>query len=356
VGLNQPLFTMNNVWVQSANNFALREVSQQMSVLPRGVYKIMVDPYENLYLSHIQEKFTFPYKVYGIERSFIDRVKKSWKYTTGNMGVVLNGLKGTGKTVTAEIICNEVELPVIIVPFHHAKLVSFLNDIQQDVIILIDEYEKIYDGYKTSLLSIMDGALNTQHRMMFLMTTNDLDIDRNLLQRPSRVRYVKMFTDMSLEVIMEVVDDLLEYEEYREETIQFISELPIITMDLVKSVIQEVNIHQQTPYVFKEVFNVNGERDQLYNIYEMQENGEKKLLYSSATINYKYFSDMSVGNELYVNRRHFAGDIEKVISSSQIIISKWANDDDDDDRKRVTSLLIFEKAVKTHNIFNAYAF
>ena len=348
---------MDNVWVQSANNFSIREISQQLPVLPVGVYKLEKDPFENLYLSQIQEKFGFPYKVYGVERSFIDRVKKSWNHTTGNFGVLLNGIKGTGKTVTAEIICNELDLPVIIIPWHHENLVSFLNNIQQDVIIFIDEFEKIYDGYDNSLLSIMDGALKTKHRLFFLLTTNELRVDRNLLQRPSRIRYVKTFEDLTLEVIMEVVNDLLINKELYNLTVKFISELPLITMDLVKSIISEVNIHDEDPNNFKDIFNLHEDKDDIFNVYEIID-GEKQEVDTYVTIRPSYISEhTSIAEEFYIGRS-YRGQIKRVISDNQIVVENTEYELQEDskgnsknvsvDKQRIYYL---EKSAKTHKAF-----
>ena len=338
---------MNNVWVKSSNAFAIQEVSQQLPTLPVGIYKLEVDPYDNLYLSHIQDRFPFPYKVYGVERPFIERVKKSWAHTDGNFGILLNGTKGTGKTVTAEILCNELNLPVILIPFHHKKLVSFLNDIQQNVIIFIDEFEKIYQSYENSLLSIMDGVLKTNHRLMFMLTTNELRVDTNLLQRPSRVRYVKTFTDLTLEVIEEVINDLLIHNHLKEATVKFISELPLITMDLIKSIIAEINIHNEAPENFQDVFNIHSSREDLFNVFQIVD-GQKGLVYSFAKVGPTFIADpYSVGQDFTINNRYM-GEISKVISERQVVVNSY---EEDENEKEVSKIYFFEKAVKVHKAF-----
>jgi hypothetical protein len=337
---------MNNVWVQSANNFMLREVSTQKQLLPKGVYKFQLDQFENPYLAQVQEEFVFPYKIYGVETDFVDRVICSWKHTTGNFGVLLNGLKGTGKTVTAELIANQLGLPVIIVSFHSAKLISFLNEIQQDVVVFVDEFEKIYDGYENSLLTIMDGALKTRHRLFFLLTTNELRVDKNLLQRPSRVRYVKTFSDLTLPVIMEVVKDKLVHDHWYDATVKFISELPIITMDLVKSVVEEVNIHDESPENFKDVFNIHADKTDMYNVYKLVD-GEKQEVNTYVNVYPDYITEYSVNSNLHINHRH-VGIITKVISEDQFVIKEY---DENTDQHTDEVVYIREKAVRTHLSF-----
>lgn len=348
---------MNSVWSKSGSSYRLSEISHQQQTLPAGVYRLEFnEAFGFFHLDHVQDKFSFPYKIYGVETEFIQRVKKSWDNTVGNMGVLLNGLKGTGKTVTAELICNELKLPVILIQKHYGGLVTFLNSIQQDVIVFIDEYEKVYNKYDNSLLSVMDGVFRTDSRKMFLLTTNELTIEKNMLQRPSRIRYIKSYTDLTLDVIMEVVDDKLLHKHHRDVTIKMISELPIITMDLVKSVIEEVNIHNEDPAFFKDIFNVQGDRSDIYNVYVIKEDGTKEEFHKSAVVHPSYFSSYEEGEGLFVQRRR-VGTISKFINKSQLLVEiENTPVNEDEDPTMENKLFFFEPAVKTHNAFNNAVF
>jgi hypothetical protein len=132
---------------------------------------------------------------------------------------------------------------------------AWLATIPQDIVIFIDEYEKIF-GESDSMLGIMDGALTSKRRRLFLLTTNNLRVNENMLQRPSRIRYVKKFGDLSPEVVTEIVNDCLVHPELIEKTITFCSSLEQITVDIVKAVCEEVNIHHEDPENFADVFNV----------------------------------------------------------------------------------------------------
>lgn len=358
---------MNNTWVTGGNTYSLREISSQIKKLPTAVYKIEEDPFGNIFLSRMEDKFTFPYKIYGKDDKFVQRVLKTWQNTKGNLGILLNGIRGTGKTVTAQQICNIVDNPVLILTKKYAGLVNFLNEVNQDITLFIDEYEKIFEKNDHTLLTIMDGALKTEDRILFLFTTNELNIERNLLQRPSRIRYIKTYSDLDLSVVTEIVDDMLINKDFKKETIKMIGHLPIITIDLVKAVVEEVNIHNESPEFFKDILNADdGDNDNSYTIYRVV-NNEK--------VYYKGFADVSLdiaeleeddyhteeNNNIYVNGKSL-GVIKKIIDNQQLIIAERVLDEEESKIKGsvkfkfIDCLYIFEKAKKSHKNFLSYVF
>lgn len=271
-------------WANAGNKYFLQEVTNYTSAIAPGVYKLESTPTGQLFLSYSIKEFEFPYKIYGKDRSFIERVKRSYNHTAGNVGILLNGVKGTGKTVTAKQICNELNLPVIVVSDAFGGFVDFLNEIQQDVVIFIDEFEKVYNEKDHALLSVMDGALTNGYRRAFILTTNATYINDNLKQRPSRIRYIKQYDNLSVDVINEVVDDLLIHKELRDSLVDYIAQLELITIDIVKAVIQEANIHNEGPDEFKDVFNVKT-LEARYNVYEIVPGSvEPVKLYSNVKI------------------------------------------------------------------------
>lgn len=342
---------MQNQWTYSANNYFLREVSQNLETLPVAVYKLEESMTQGVFLSRIQDKFDFPYKVYGIETGFINRVKKTYDNTKGNLGMILNGVKGTGKTVTAKQICNNLGLPVIIISHSSENIPGFINDIQQNVIIFIDEYEKIYSDNDHSVLTVMDGALDNGFRKVFLLTTNKLYVNDNLLQRPGRIRYVKTYKDLSREAIEEIVDDKLLDKKFKEDIIDFIANLETITVDIVKAIIDEVNIHNEVPTVFEDVFNIEKLEDK-YDIYKIVTGKKPELVYTQAEINHDYFDQEAIGYELHVDRRHGLGVIEEIIDDKTVKVSKYDRKAND----RVEIIYKIENVKSKHYAFNPALF
>ena len=245
----------NRVWVERDGLFFLRDSRDEKRLLENHVYILEQDMVNGTYLRKLSEDFEFDYKIYGLESKLINRTLKTYGASKGNLGVLLNGLKGTGKTVTSKILCNKLEQPVIIVDRHLANCHIYLNDIPQDITIFIDEYEKIFEN-DADMLTIMDGALNSIYRRVFILTTNKLHVNENLLQRPGRIRYLKTFKDLGPAVIREILEDILVHKKFTEQLVQFISSLEIITVDIVKAITHEVNVHEEPPSAFSDVFNV----------------------------------------------------------------------------------------------------
>jgi DNA-directed RNA polymerase subunit F len=320
------------VWYVDSNVFELSDNSKIHDTLPNGIYTIHKGMF-GFYLVREQEEFVFDYKLYGLEEKLIKRVLKAYEQKGhGNLGVLLNGLKGTGKSVTAKIISNKLNQPVILIAKELKEIKDchlFINSIPQNVTVFIDEYEKIF-GQSSDMLTIMDGALNSPYRRVFLMTTNELYVDKNLIERPSRVRYLKKFSDLQPQVVEEIVDDILEHKQFRSQCIRFISSLETITVDIVKAVLEEVNLHCEAPDDFSDVFNVKKITGK-FNIQIEDANGEYVTLTKKAKINYKpSYQEGHIGNMFAINDEYI-GTIGEIYGYNTLLIEPLELDEDDED-------------------------
>lgn len=70
-----------------------------------------------------------------------------------------------------------------------------------------------------------------------------MTINENMVGRPSRIRYVKEFGNLDLKVVNEYLDDALQVPEARQDLLDFIDSLTISTIDILKTIVNEVNIH-----------------------------------------------------------------------------------------------------------------
>ena len=152
---------MEMVWVsRDGGEFYHRTSMNEKEKLEKGIYLLQRNHQtRELFLKPWKTEYEFGYKIYGLEQGFIQRVVKTFELRADGVGVMLTGLKGTGKTVTAKLIANAVELPVIVVTEIFQGLEEWLSQIRQPVVLFFDELEKM-EGRSEDLLTLMDGGLS----------------------------------------------------------------------------------------------------------------------------------------------------------------------------------------------------
>jgi len=312
---------VKKVWNADGKKLYLTHPSQEFEKLENAIYTVGVDEYGRFYLVKHSDGFTFDYKLYGLESDLINRIIKTYSATNNNLGILLNGLKGTGKTVSSKVIATQLNQPTILVESNIQGIHTFLNSISQNITIFIDEYEKIF-GDSSTMLTIMDGALNSEFRRVFLLTTNELYIEKNLIQRPGRIRYLKKFEDLKPEVVEEIVNDLLIHTQFKKECVNFISNLETITVDIVKAIISEVNIHEETPSVFESIFNVKKIKGK-HNVTMRDKNGEMVEIASGVNVYPRpMYSENNQGYRFEIDGQSI-GTISRVINFSTIEIEPF---------------------------------
>ena len=172
---------MGQVFLKRGAIYSQTEGNFQVSpMLDDGIYQIQQNPLNGeLFLVRIADEFHFGFKLYGIDEMLVKHVLDTYNKqpVKKNLGVLLNGAKGTGKTVTAKVMANKLGLPVILCENPYPGLSRFLAGIDHDCIFFFDEFEKNFrmtcgDGEDCAgedLLSIMDGVYNADHCHIFLL-------------------------------------------------------------------------------------------------------------------------------------------------------------------------------------------
>lgn len=233
-------------WNQRGNIYQKIEGDfSNVPTVPSGVYNLGLSM-AGWYLERYADQFVFDYKIYGLQTDFMQYVLKTYTETSGNLGILLNGTKGGGKTVTAKLLANKLQLPIIIVKDmgdSNQSMIEYLSGFNFDCVLFFDEFEKNFKESDSTILQIMDGVYNIGYRKVFLLTTNELRVNDNLLSRPSRIRYVKEFKNLPLSAVNEYIDDNLKDKSCRQEVLDYVDTLTVSTIDILKSIVNEINIH-----------------------------------------------------------------------------------------------------------------
>lgn len=243
-----------NVFLRSGNTYKLidSEALKNDVVWPlnRAVYNLSMDKNGNLFLEFYKPEFDFNFQCYPIDDKFIDHVIKRYPTMSRSMGILLNGEKGTGKSVIAKTIANKLGLPVIILSANLPGLVEFISKINFPCCFFMDEFEKNFaerglDDENIAgqeLLSVMDGVYTGGIPHVFLLTTNQDTINPNLISRPGRILYSRNYKSLSFDLIDSYINDNLKDLSKKDNLLSELSQVKEVTIDICKSIIEEMNV------------------------------------------------------------------------------------------------------------------
>ena len=274
-------------WIQTGNTYrsAIGDVFNVES-LPKGIYDIDFAPFTGWSITKTADEFTFNYKIYNLETDFINHVITAFNNCESNLGVLMYGTRGSGKSASAKIICNKINLPIFVIKpvrdVSTSNLIDYISTFNFDCVFLFDEFEKNFSKEDSSILSIMDGVYTSKYKRLFILTTNNLSVNENLLSRPSRIRYLKEFGNLSLDVVNNYLDDNLSKENYehKNEIISYIDTLEISTIDILKCIVDEIRIFGYDEFIkSKKFFNTKTNSYNYYiryEVFDIDEESDKK--------------------------------------------------------------------------------
>ncbi len=312
--------------------------------LPVANYELQHDVKGNCWLQTL-EPFKVPQKIY--ETGTMDRVimKKCFFSENKNMGVLLTGNKGQGKSLDAKLLSKETELPVICVnrsiPIG-TDFISFLNDIKQDYVLFIDEFEKLFKsgGYsddvdgdggskmhtQQSFLTFMDGVLTNSNKILFLLTTNS-DVNEYFINRTSRIKFLKRYDELPEELFLSICNDRLKNHPKKDELIKDLElniSLVNLNIDVLISIIDDVILLDRPYSEFANIYNYSIEKYK-YELYASTD-GEKEKLVDFISVGYKlrpdsnYVSGYNITNMLKLTKDEI--DFESISSGKKDKMTK----------------------------------
>lgn len=258
----------NTFFEQTGSNFMVknRMNSVMHDVLPGGNYAIKFAMGVGFYLEKIED-FPNPEKIYGNTVQRARRILNSFIVRDRNLGVLLSGEKGSGKTmlgrVVSRIAADEMQIPTLFVTSDMSSegFYQFLYKIRQPCIVFIDEYEKIYDKEsQEKMLTLLDGVF--QSKKLFILTCNDqYKIDSHLRNRPGRIHYAFDFKGLDREFVKEYCQDRLDDKSRINEVANISSLFSAMNFDMLQSIVWEMNTYKESAPEVIECLNAKPEND-----------------------------------------------------------------------------------------------
>lgn len=217
--------------------------------LPPKTYRVDYDPETRIFSLLEAHDFEIPEtKIYGQHLDKVKKVLNSMDKMNRNLGVILSGDKGIGKSLFSKCLglkARKKGIPVILVNEYHEGIANFLEEIEQTVMILFDEYDKTFDEKKhncqAEMLSLFDGV--SAGKKLFVITCNEIQsLSQYLINRPGRFHYHFRFLYPTADEIRAYMEDKLDKQYYDEiENVIAFSVRMNLNYDCLRSIAFELN-------------------------------------------------------------------------------------------------------------------
>ena len=254
-------------FLKSGKSFRVssREAMDLHEQLPAGNYTIAQDMMGNFYLEQIDD-FEIPAKMYGNTLRHTDRIINTFWERPQQTGVLLNGEKGSGKTLLAKNLSTELAkqgVPTIVInrDWKGDAFFKLLQDIDQPCVVLFDEFEKVYDREdQEQILTLLDGVFGS--KKLYVLTCNDkYRIDSHMRNRPGRIFYLLDFKGLDTAFIREYCEDRLNNKQYIDQICGLTSLFNQFNFDMLKALVEEMNRYNESPSEALEMLNAKIEYD-----------------------------------------------------------------------------------------------
>ena len=258
-------------------------------LLPVKTYVAMYNERDGFYLTE-HPNIEVQEKIYGVHDNKVKKVIRAFEIFERSLGIILSGDKGIGKSIFAKMVCQktiEKGYPVIIVDEAHKGVARFIENIEQECVVLFDEFDKTFKSNKENdeqakLLSLFDGTAGG--KKMYIVTCNELyGLNDYIVNRPGRFHYHFRFEYPTATDIQEYLEDKLEKEYCGEidKVIEFAGRINL-NYDCLRAIAFELNQGASFAEAIAELNILNVDKEE-YDVYLYYETGDVLHRYNYRT-------------------------------------------------------------------------
>jgi adenylate kinase family enzyme len=189
----------------------LLDLSKRIDKVPAMVYHIRMTADGRSVLAKSRDKFVVPKKRFGKHELYKKEILARYLECKDSMGALFNGLKGAGKSMLAEDLCNEVikmGYPIIHIdselpPSLIRKYMKFIGPCA----LYFDEFGKYYkEEQRNGMLTFFSDT--SHEKVLFLVTSNTtMELNDFMIDRPSRFLFRINFDGVDAELMTEIIED-----------------------------------------------------------------------------------------------------------------------------------------------------
>ena len=220
-------------------------------LLPPQTYIVRFNKMSGFFLEKGTDLKNQEEKIYGPHLSKVDKVLGTYSMFERSLGIIASGDKGIGKSLFIQLLSERTiaqGIPVIIVKTAYFGIADFLDSIEQEVLVLFDEFEKVFDEdddngeSQGALLGLFDGM--SQQKRLYALTVNNLNkMSEFMLNRPGRFHYHFRFDYPDASEVTEYLEDKLstKYHEAINDVVIFSSKIGL-NYDCLRAIAFELNL------------------------------------------------------------------------------------------------------------------
>ena len=123
---------------------------QAYDSIPAYTYNVRFDEMTGFYLK-VRSKLAVKEKTYGAHPEKAEKVLKTFSVFERNLGVILSGDKGIGKSLFARMLAEKAQdagYPVLIIDQFIPGISNYIQSIDQEAVFLFDEFDKTFGGVR----------------------------------------------------------------------------------------------------------------------------------------------------------------------------------------------------------------